>query len=541
MHLDHRKNRFGSAHWGGHSAIRQSGLLCGEGHRIGYLDKHALTLSTDAPMLSVAGAGSGKMRDLLGSAILADPARRMFVLDPRGEIASVTLPAFAMAQVPVWVWNPTGMHDLPKHRVQPLAILEVASPTFHADCKFVAESIVPSSHSSNGRYFELRAQEWCENIMKALVERDGFVSFPSLFRTIGLIETNPNAWADMLEWMLASNMDGVRRTAGEMLAKQQDSPREFGGILGELYASLSFLDDPMLQASLEEADFSLAAMCDIASPASAFIVVPIEYVSLWGPLLRVMFTIQLLHKARAPSAPRLTMIVDEAGQLGRFEALLRAFTFGRGAGVQAWALFQDIGQIVRNYGQSALQGFMGSAAMRQFFGVRDYETAKMISEMLGQETLEYDDTLQQETARRERVNAAMAFMNGSDPFQALNNMRSHRFGQTHLTKQARQLMTSDEILAMPEDRQILFISGKNLRPIYGEKFPYYTRREFAGFYLPNPFHPPLDRVPLAGRWGNRTARVIREPVPPEFAQLPQYASGMWSYVEGFRPQLGRRW
>ncbi len=539
MHFDNAKDRFGSAHWESHQDVKRSGLMDGQGHRIGYLDGHAMTLSTDAPLLTVAGAGSGKMRDLLASTILANPTQRMFVLDPRGEIVSVTLPAFASAGVPVWIWNPTAMHGLAQHRVQPLDILRLDSPTFHADCKFIAESLIAVNHSSNGRYFELRAREWLENIMKALVERDGYVSFTSLFRAIGLIETDPNAWADMLEFMLASSIDGVRRTAGEMLAKQQESPREFGGIVGELYASLNFLDDPMLQASLEHADFSFSDMCNPTRPASVFIVVPIEYVSLWGPLLRVMFTVQLLYKSRAPSAPRITMIADEAGQLGHFEALLRAFTFGRGAGVQAWALFQDIGQIIRNFGQPALQGFMGSAAMRQFFGVRDHNTAKMISEMLGHETLEFDDTLKQEAARRERVNAAMAFMNGDDPFRALNNMRSHRFGEEHRAKQSRPLMTPDEILAMPDNRQILFISGHNLRPIYGEKLPYFTRREFAGKFLPNPFHPPYDSVLLRRAFGNRSVRVITERVPPEFAHLPQYASGTWKYVEGFRPKLRR--
>jgi len=351
-----------------------------------------------------------------------------------------------------------------------------------------------------------------------------------------MIEGDKNGWADLLEFMLESDMDGLRRTAGEMLTKQQEAEREFGSIVGELYAYLNFLDDPMLQASLEHADFSLSDMCHPSLPAAVFIVVPIEYVSIWGPLLRTMFTVQMLYKSRAPSAPRITMIVDEAGQLGNFEALLRAVSFGRGMGIQTWSLFQDAGQIVRNFGQPALQGFMGSSAMRQFFGVRDYETARMISNMLGNETLEFDDTLRQEAARREKINAAMAFLNGSDPLQALNNMRSHRFGEGHRSKQSRPLMTPDEILAMPEDRQIAFISGKDLHPIYAQKFPYYSRSEFAGRYLPNPFHPPLDCVPIARRWRAGTARVIREQVPPRVRAPSTICFGHVGIHRGLSPK-----
>ena len=34
------------------------------------------------------------------------------------------------------------------------------------------------------------------------------------------------------------------------------------------------------------------------------------------------------------------------------------------------------------------------------------------------------------------MNAAMAFLSGSDPMRALNNMRSHRYGEQHRSKQA---------------------------------------------------------------------------------------------------------
>jgi type IV secretion system protein VirD4 len=96
-------------------------------------------------------------------------------------------------------------------------------------------------------------------------------------------------------------------------------------------------------------------------------------------------------------------------------------------------------------------------------------------------------------------------------------------------------MTPEEIMAMPEDRQILFISGKNLLPIFAHKYPYFTRPEMAGRYLPNPFHPPADSVEIMTARGTEVRRIIEEPVPPAFESFPQYQSGVWRYVEGFRP------
>jgi type IV secretion system protein VirD4 len=529
--------RFGSASWSSEDDLRSAGMLKGKGLQIGYWGETPLCLDTDAPSITIAGAGAGKMRDLLAMAVASNAGGRNFILDPRGEIAAVTQPFFAMRRACAYTWNPCAIAGLPQHRCNPLDILDLSNSRFHADCKFIAESLIPLSGSSNGHYFELRARDWIENLLKAIIEQSnsGSVSFPDLFRTVNLIETDRDRWADFLSAMLSSSMESVRRTAGEMVTKQQDSPKEFGAILGELYAHLNFLDDPMLQASLENPNFSLNALCDPHQPATLFVNVPIEYVALWSPVLRTMFTAAMLYKSRAPQAPRLTMIVDECGQLGRFEAVLRAFTFGRGAGVRAWALFQDTGQIIRNFGQPALQGFLGSAALRQFFGVRDYETASMISSMLGQKTLEFDDTLRQAEAQRSQFSAAMRVMNGDDPFQAMYDMRHFESASQNRTKQARPLMTPDEILAMPEDRQILFVSGKSLKPIYAERHAYWTRPG-AGF-LPNPYHPPLDVVTIPSRRGPRTVRVIREPVPAAFAHLPQYrdGDGIWAFIEGFRP------
>lgn len=537
---DNERYRFGSGGFASDADLRGADLFTAPGNLIGYSnDGRPLFNASDAPKLTISGSGGGKTSQILIPEILKNPEQRRATLDPRGEIVSCVLPALATAGVYAWIFNPAQMPGIVAHALDSLDILKLSSRTFHSDCDFIAASLIPVSGGANGRYFELRSREWLKNFAKALVERDGRVAFPSLWRAISSVEANPASWADLVEFMLSSRFDGVRRVAGEMLAKQQDSPREFGSIMGELYSHLSFLDDPMLQASLENPSFSLSTLCDPEQPASLFIVVPIEYISVWAPVLRTIFTVLMLYKSRSPSSPRIEILADEASQLGHFEGLLRAVTFGRGQGISTWSFFQSISQITQHYGQAGLQTFIGSSQLRQFFAVRDFETAKMVSDMLGHETLEFNDRLQQESARRERMNSALAFVSGKDQLRALNNMRSHRFGEVHRSKQARLVMTPDEVLAMPENGQIAFVSGKGLRPIYAQKFPYFDRVEFAGKYLPNPYHPPHGAVRITTRWGSRIARVKTEPVPKAFEYLPQYEGGTWQYVEGHRPKPGR--
>lgn len=535
--IDHEQYRFGSASWASEADLRRAGLFGGKGLPIGYFGNNPLHLDSDAPILTIGGAGSGKLRDILGYVVCTAGDQRMLIFDPRGELAAISLHNFIRFGASAWCWNPVALHGhiLPQHRLNPLDILKPGDPRLHADCKAIAESLIPLPGGDKTPYFEQRARQWLEVILRCTVERKGGVDFPLLHRTLNMIEGDPHGWADVLQFMLTASDGSARRTATEMLTKQQDTPKEFGAILGTLYANLGWLDDPMLLASLSNADVSLSVLAESERPCTIFLNIPTEYIGLWSPLLRTIFTVTMRYKERRPQAPRVTMIVDEAGQMGHFEALLKSFTYGRGAGIRAWAVFQDLGQIIRNFGSATLQSFIGSAQLRQFVGVRDYQTAQLVSQMLGSETLDYDDTLRQGEAERHRRQAAIRIMQGDDPFAAALDFRHYEEAAQNRSKQQRLLMSPDEVLAMPEDRQILFISGKNLKPVYAHKYPYFSRREMAGLYLPNPFHPPLDRVRVATRWGEKWLRVMSEPVPPSLAHYPQYQGGTIRYVEGHRP------
>lgn len=534
--------RFGSAGWATRADIEKAGLFNRRGPQVGFFDGQPLHLDSDAPMLTVAGAGSGKCRDVLSFVLCHLHAERLFVLDLRGELGAISIHNFAARGINAYFWNPVDVAGgvLPHHRCNPLDVLTQDGGRLIADAQMIAESLVPFSHGGAGRYFEQRARDWLSTFMVHLVEQQGHVDFAMLSRLVNSIEGDTDSWLNETERMLESKFPNVRRTVGEMLAKQADAPKEFGAVMGSAYANLSFLDDPVLLASLENPEFSLAALCAEDKPSSFFLNVPHEYVGIWSPLIQCFFASAMLYKSRKPHAPRITMLIDEAGQMGNFPALLRAFTFGRGAGIRAWAFFQDLAQIKRNYGADALQSFVGSAQFRQFFGVRDYETAELISKMLGMETLEYVDPLQRERAKHGKWQALAGFLIGNDPLQSARDYKRYQTESEHRAKQTRRLMTPEEILAMPESRQIIFISSLNLRPIYAEKFAYYDRVEMAGKFLPNPYHPPQYSVRVMTEYGWHTCRVINFPVPPEVAHYPQYKSGWWSFIDGYRPSVGRK-
>lgn len=524
----------GSARFASDHEIAAAGLYGGTGLQCGYGKRGSLHVGGDAPALIIGGAGCGKLTTMIAY-MACDPDReRTMYFDPRGEISAISMHNAARKRRPEYRWNPANLPG-PHQNCNPLDFLQRGDPSLTADCLIIARSLIPKREGGTDSYFITRAQDWTGGFIKAPVLRDGGTSLPELFRNISAVESDRHRWASLADFMLNSGDVDLRRIVGEMLKKQQESPREFGSTMGEIYAHLGFLGDPRLQASLENPQFSLSDLSDPETPCNIGVLCPVEYIQLWSPVLRLFFTVAKLYKQRRPHGPRVTMIVDEAGQLGHFDTLLEGFTFGRGAGTRTIAVLQDIGQIIRNYGAPTLQSFMGSAQTRIFLGIRDLQTAQMVSSMLGDQTLQVDDRLLREEARRAQIEASRRIFEDEDPLAAAFDHAHQGWRREYRRSQRRALMTPDEILAMPEDRFLMFVSGKNLPPIYGYRYPYFARPEMAGKYLPNPWHPPTDSLTVRTRFGNRRVRVITEPVPTELAHLPQYQDGYWIYPEGYRP------
>ena len=170
-----------------------------------------------------------------------------------------------------------------------------------------------------------------------------------------------------------------------------------------------------------------------------------------------------------------------------------------------------------------------SAALSIHFAVRDLTSAEHLSRMLGVQTLEYDDTLQQSRAELAKSQAARAFISGGDPFAAALQYRHHKEAASYRAKQNRWLRTADEVIQTAPDKGYAFVDGLE-HPVEIDRRPYFHEAWMAGRFMPNPYHPPMDRVRVKTRWGHSTLQVRDIPVPANLAHYPQYADGYWSRI-----------
>ena len=253
-------------------------------------------------------------------------------------------------------------------------------------------------------------------------------------------------------------------------------------------------------------------------------------------IVRPFFQAVMIYKGRRPDTPRVNLLIDEAAQLGKFDALKTAMSYSRGKGVRTIVTFQDIGQIEEHHSASGVKTFLSNAETKILFGVHEYETALLISNMMGTCTNEIHNKHEQEEARRKANKIVMDVIEGRSPLEAANDYRYYREASRRPHKQSRPLMTPAEILSMPEDKAIILISGKGIPPIIADKYPYYSRaasREMNLRYLPNPAHKPTDRVRLWKTFGSKWVRVKSEIVPEHLLHFPQNASGERLVLEGY--------
>lgn len=93
----------------------------------------------------------------------------------------------------------------------------------------------------------------------------------------------------------------------------------------------------------------------------------------------------------------------------------------------------------------------------QVFAVNDLESARFVSDLLGQETV---------------IFRTMA--------RAIDSDETGITFSDHHT--ARPLLTPDEVRGIPPDVQLLFLAGQ--RPVVATKLAYYADREFEAMFDP---------------------------------------------------------
>ena len=525
---------YGSASWATFDEIKAAHFFEKQGLPFGFFDDRMMRFHSDMPRTLISGSGGGKFRDCLLQQTLFNSGMSMCLLDPKAEFWAVGTYLLSHWGIKAWRFDPflkTGHTN----KINPLSFLKRGSPSLFSDISRIAGTLIPENKNSNGKFWELTAQ----SVLIALLFYDvaesgnGRTSFPRLYKLISMIEGDVDGWTIVLKKMQESSHEFLRTQARAMLNRQLDAQREFSIVMSEVYANTLWLNDPSIRNALEDGEATVEDI--IRDKGRLFVIVPGDLIVFASPAIRAIKDSFMIVKSRMPKAAPVILILDEVALLQRFSTLETAMSLGRGLGIIAQPVFQDLGQISTHYGQAGIQSFLGNSALQVYFNMREFSSANQLSRQIGMETLSYSDREKQANFYYQKQEQIRAFLDGADPVQTAIAYRHFEEASQRESKMRRPLIAADEVMGLDDDEMIAFVSGRNLPPILANKYPYYTRPEFTGRFLGHPEHNPEGRVLAQGRFGPKWLRVKEQRVPEKLRHFPQYASGFMQVIEEFNP------
>ncbi|EYR82470.1 type IV secretory system conjugative DNA transfer family protein [Shinella sp. DD12] len=428
-------------------ARADSGLLIGRDPK----SRKLLRYDGPAHLLTMAPTRTGKgVGTIIPNLLTAD--RSVICIDPKGENAKIAGRA-RQKFGPVHVLDPFGVTGQPSAAFNPLDQLDPARLDVAEDASTLADALVFDEPGMAG---EAHWNEEAKALVAGLILHIA-ASEPRDRRNLATLRDYltlaPEAFAALLKDMQASTAANglVARAANRHLGK---SDREAAGVLSAAQRHTHFLDSPRMVTVLGRSDFRFADLK--RRNASVFLVLPPDRLSTYSRWLRLLVSQSLTDMARDPAKPAVPVLylLDEFAALGHLAPVERAMGLMAGYGVQLWPILQDVHQLRATYGQRA-GTFLSNAGVLQVFGVNDHDSARLVSDLLGQETVVF------QTMSR-----------------ALDSEKSGlSYGEQHT---ARPLLTPDEVRNMPGQAELLFLAGQ--RPIIAGKLAYYADSEFRGLY-----------------------------------------------------------
>ncbi len=443
----HGSARFATKQETARLAQNAGGLLVGRDVKTGKL----LRYGGPAHLLTIAPTRSGKGVGTIIPNLLT--ARRAVVcIDPKGENAKIA--GRAREQLgPLHVLDPFGVTGRPSAAFNPLAALDAASLDVAEDAASLADALVyDTPNEGSEAHWNEEAKALIAGVILYVIAEE-----PPERRTLATLRDLLTGAPEDFKALL-TRMQGTA-AAGNLIARAANRHRgksdaEAAGVLSTAQRHTHFLDSPRMTAVLGRSDFNFTDLK--AGLATVFLVLPPDRLATYARWLRLMLTQSLQDMARTPARPAapVLFLLDEFAALGHLAPIERAMGLMAGYGVQLWPILQDVHQLRATYGQRA-GTFLSNAGMLQVFGVNDHESARLVSDLLGQETIVF------ETASR-----------------ALDSRESGlSYSEQHT---GRPLLTPDEVRNLPESRALLFPAGK--RPILARKLRYYADAEFARLY-----------------------------------------------------------
>ena len=433
----------GSAEFARTPELKKIGAMgTDKGYIVGKFDGKFIRFNKPGHLITFAPTRSGKGVGHVIPNLLSHPGS-VVVNDIKGENYAVTHRTREKFGK-VYAFAPFGEHS---NCYNPIDFLRTGTPYELDDVRLMADMMIEVPPNASDPFWSMEAK----NLVTALILHVA-TARPPVLRNLGevryLLMQSQEDFNFTVKEMVKSKNEHVRRMGASISATEA---KVLASVLSTAKSQTAVWDSPRLTAITGRSDFKLE---DIKTDVvSLYIIIPPEYLDNYKPVMRIMVGLTLAAMTRNQKKPKenVLFLVDEFPALGYMELIETGIGYLAGYGVNLWTFIQDLSQLKALY--KKWETFISNCAVRVAFGTNDFDTAKVLSDMLGNTTI--------------RVKSTGSSGGMMSPTSSAN------YSET-----ARPLMTPDEIMRIPFDSQLIFFQGT--KPVIAEKVMYFKDPAFKG-------------------------------------------------------------
>lgn len=378
-----RKKRFrfrgsehGTASFATEAELKRAGLFGAAGLILGRTLGKAAKLIRHADFCHLAifaSTGAGKGVSCLIVWMLSRWKGARIIFDPKGEVLEKVQATCRQMKRKLWVLAPFSGGA---HSFNPLDLVPFGRECIDY-CRAISEAMVPRTQEEKDPHFNDRAVDVIAAVLVYIC-----VNFRGPERSLSSLReivTSSGLFTGCAKGLI--EMGGVyARLGGSMLSLQD---KELASVLSTVSRHTCWLDsEPILEATKSGIDAPQLLKEDI----DLFITLPPHLLVAKSRYARCVLASLLLMIGQHGMAKgrRALLLLDEAGQLGHMQPLEQGLTLLRGAGLRMVFFFQSLGQLKECFREK--ESVLLDNTEQIYFGVQSLETAKRVSEMLGNYT-----------------------------------------------------------------------------------------------------------------------------------------------------------
>ena len=442
---------YGDARWARRHEIEAAGLLGQHGLLIG---KHAgRYLCAEGPLhvLVFAPTRSGKGVGFVVPNLL-HWSGSVICHDIKGENFRVTSGFRAAHGQKVFFFNPADP-DGKTHCYNPLDFVSAEPGRRVDDVQKIAHLLLPGDAKD---FWPVEARTLFVGLALYLLDIKPYPpTFGNVLRTT---RTHAN-FVEFLVGVLQRHRDELDPNAFMALnAFLQKAPKEQSGVLSTLSSALELWANPVIDAATSSSDFDLYTLKK--ERTTIYVGVTPNNLRRMKPLLQVFYQQALDFLTTSEPGPeephRVLLLMDEFTSLQRMQQFEDSIAFLAGYGVRLMIIIQSPSQVESHYGKAGMRTFFANSKIRVAYAANDYETAEMISQLLGTQTL----------IRRSKSVSRPIGLSGSNSGSASDSE----------SEVARALLLPQELLQLDPANEIVLVEGYS--PVKAQKVRYHEDGRF---------------------------------------------------------------